>query len=207
MNEEFLKFQNGNLLKETYLTIKKYSKSREMNYNMETLINFEENLFKNYKFLDVLSAIFHINKKLFSAISFCGDYFNFYTACKNGSLTQVKEYVENKTLVIERKDGDEKTPLHYACFHNHLPIVEYLISEGANIEAKSSLQKTPLHYACEKGHLPVVEYLLTKSANIEAKDWKENTPLQFCQTDVVKYLLSKGYSKKTISKILFNLDK
>ena len=38
---------------------------------------------------------------------------------------------------IEANDNSQRTPLHFACWNDHLPVVQYLIDKGANIEAKN----------------------------------------------------------------------
>ena len=67
-----------------------------------------------------------------------------------------------------KKDYKQKTPLHFACKHGYIHIVQFLIEKGADIEAKDKNQNTPLYFASSKGHDPVVQYLIDHGAKIDA---------------------------------------
>ncbi|CAA6655646.1 unnamed protein product [Spirodela intermedia] len=62
---------------------------------------------------------------------------------------------------VNMKDGEGRTPLHWAVDRGHLDVVEMLISRKADVNAKDGEGQTPLHYAalCER---PAIADLLTR---------------------------------------------
>ena len=52
-----------------------------------------------------------------------------------------------------------KTPLHYACQYNQLPIVQYLLSKCVESSIQDLEGDTPLHMACRNGHVEIVREL------------------------------------------------
>jgi len=49
--------------------------------------------------------------------------------------------------------------VHLACFHGHLPFVQWLHRQGANLDVLNSDQHTPLALACRGKHRAVVQWL------------------------------------------------
>ncbi|RUS20550.1 hypothetical protein BC937DRAFT_94962 [Endogone sp. FLAS-F59071] len=58
-------------------------------------------------------------------------------------------------------DGNQITPLHWACWHNHLDCVRLLLGEGrANAEVQDREGLTPLHFAAKRGHADIITCLV-----------------------------------------------
>ncbi|KAA3672231.1 uncharacterized protein DEA37_0013901 [Paragonimus westermani] len=76
----------------------------------------------------------------------------FHEAVTRGDFEQVKlQLSTDRTLINCRKDG--LTPLHQACFHGHIDIVEYLLKNGADINARDTNQGyTTLMFAAIRGN-------------------------------------------------------
>ena len=64
----------------------------------------------------------------------------------------------------------QETPLHLACEHGHLTMVEQLVEQGFDINALNEDRRTPLHKASANGHHTVIEFLLDKYANVSIRD-------------------------------------
>ena len=73
--------------------------------------------------------------------------------------------VERTQVDLEAMDKSGWTPLHYAAYRGHLPVVQYLCEQGADKEARNRYEMTPLHGAEPRGHLPVVQYLREQGAD------------------------------------------
>jgi len=71
----------------------------------------------------------------------------------------VVQYLCERGADQEARDDGDMTPLHYAAYYGHLPMVQYLCEQGADKEARDADGRTALNYATEVGHLPVVKYL------------------------------------------------
>lgn len=49
-------------------------------------------------------------------------------AAENGEMVAVKKLVEENSSIINVSDSDGYTPLHRACYNNHVEIVEVSLS-------------------------------------------------------------------------------
>jgi len=91
---------------------------------------------------------------------------------------------------VEEQSGS--TPLHWAAFDGHLPVVQALIAAGANINAQDLYHWTPLHWAAFNGHTNVAQALITAGADINAQNNEHRTPIHYASTyeylDIVKAL-------------------
>jgi ankyrin repeat protein len=99
-----------------------------------------------------------------------------HSAAASGNLAIVKWLqtlgLDARALCVE----GQLLPLYYACEHQHLHIVKYLVAvPGAadDIHARSSEQETPLHGAAAHGADSVVQLLLQRGADVDARDINE----------------------------------
>jgi len=83
--------------------------------------------------------------------------------------------VEDPTLVNTRNENG-KTVLHYAAQGGHADLVAVLIQAGASVDSANSAGETPLHYASAMGHEEVVRVLLDHHASAVVVDSGSNTP-------------------------------
>jgi ankyrin repeat protein len=71
-------------------------------------------------------------------------------AAKRGALDEVSSLLSVHPELVNEKDDAGATPLHYAAFGGHRPVVECLIAHGANINAPDSkFGATPAGWAIE----------------------------------------------------------
>ncbi len=93
-----------------------------------------------------------------------------WTACKNGNLKQVLEWVFKGADINEtckEIDGAERTPLQYATNEGHLDIIQALLESGADVnKGRIDTGATPLLGAAQRGHLEVTKLLIEFGANI-----------------------------------------
>ena len=111
-------------------------------------------------------------------------------------IKDVKDETKDETLTLQLLN--KCTPLHYACQHGKVDIVEELITKyNFSIERKDDTGYTPLHIAAQYGHLNVFECLL---ANLQSElddyvDNEGNTPSHIASRhgclDIITYLFSK----------------
>ncbi|EGD72140.1 hypothetical protein PTSG_11555 [Salpingoeca rosetta] len=86
------------------------------------------------------------------------------TRCSNikCAMELLKAPIKN---YINAKDGDQMTPLHWACYYRQPQHVAMLLLRGASEDALDVDKKTPLHWAAQNGDPMCVTYLLeSKSA-------------------------------------------
>ena len=109
--------------------------------------------------------------------------------------------IKNETPTLQF--SDRRTPLHYACQHGRVDMIEELIAKcNLSVETKDNSGCTPLHTAAQYGHLKVFKFLfhLLKAGSVkkadllhdEHIDHEGNTPLlltsRYGCLDIITYL-------------------
>lgn len=103
-------------------------------------------------------------------------------ACKNGSLTIVKELLNNQADP-NLGGADGCTPLWTACYHGQLETVRLLLGLGVEVDKRDSFGATPFWVACQDGRTEIVRLLMDHGADIEAADAKGVTPSQIAEAE------------------------
>jgi len=99
---------------------------------------------------------------------------NIFRAVEDNNLDLVKSF---NLSDFNKIDSNGDTPLHLACFWNHLPVVKYLVEHGANINATNrGTGQQPLYEACKHG-FEITLYLIEHGANVNHIDKFGMTPL------------------------------
>ena len=99
---------------------------------------------------------------------------------------------------IKNKNIHGNNLLFYACIHNKLNMVKYLIKNGAVINEHyiDAGGWTPLIAASAQGHIKIVELLIENNADINATDNNEYNALWYAlknnHLEVAKLLIKKG---------------
>ena len=92
--------------------------------------------------------------------------------------------------------ADGATALHWAAYHDALPLADRLLAAGAEVDAANDYAVTPLSLACDNGSAGMVERLLEAGAAPDAARSTGETPLMTCartgSTDAVRALLDAG---------------
>jgi len=87
-------------------------------------------------------------------------------AAQRGNLEKIKAVMEDDKYEVDVAESRMGcTPLHYACFYNHVNIAEYLINASAPIDAQNQAGRTPLFWAVEKKAYETVAFLLESEAD------------------------------------------
>ena len=123
----------------------------------------------------------------------------FYSAVKNEDINIVKSISKKMPDLVNAKDEQGATPLHYAAKYVKKQMIELLISRDADVNAKDITGETPLHYViCTtlKNKKEVVKFLISKGADPNTKDHRGQTILmsaiKYGSDDLVKMLLAEG---------------
>ena len=119
-----------------------------------------------------------------------------YNAVFDGNLQRVMRLIQGDPTIINQRDElQELTPLHYAAWGNHKEVVSFLLDHGADINHHDNYKHaTPVLYACEYGLVEMVGYLLSRGGDLTISGEKGITPLMIACTNghagVVSYLLT-----------------
>lgn len=115
-------------------------------------------------------------------------------AAENGELEVIRNLVSTSPDLVHSKDKDGYTPLHRACYNNHVDIADFLLQHGANIHAQTNDLWQPLHSACMWNNAECVAKLLEHGADINATSEGGQTPLHLAA--------GNSESNKTLSLLL-----
>lgn len=71
-----------------------------------------------------------------------------FLAAQRGDLSVVAQFVEANRALVNSRDFQDVTALHWAAINGYIPIAQYLIDHGAEVDARGGeLAGTPLHWA------------------------------------------------------------
>jgi len=98
---------------------------------------------------------------------------------RKGDVAAVKALVEKSPQLVEARDADGLTPLHYAVIDGNVELINYFIDKGAKLEAQNALVN-PLHLAAMRDRKEAVAALLKRGAVLETRDDYQRTALILC---------------------------
>jgi len=128
---------------------------------------------KKIKLVCCSFALFMSSSSSSPAESFFAGLNFIHEAAKRGYKDQIAEILEQeksqekKIKLLEQKDQNGSTPLHWAASGGHLETVKYLLSQNLSsqcINAQDNFGDTALHRAAWKSHVGVCLVLLEKGA-------------------------------------------
>jgi ankyrin repeat protein len=120
-----------------------------------------------------------------------------FEAFRKGDIQAVKALIEKSPEVLDSRDAEGQTPLHYAAFGGDSALVNFLIDHGAKLELQDVRAKTPLHIAAMNDRKDVVAALLRRGAVVDVRDDYQRTALVLCarergQIATARVLLDAG---------------
>lgn len=127
---------------------------------------------------------------------------DFIKACIEGQLPLVKSVVDSATgpelkkKLLQKRDEDERTGLHWACSGNRIDVADYLLRQGADVNSQDEANWTPLHIASSAGHEDIVRLLVEFKADVNCQTENGQTPLHYAASknhlEIGEYLLRNG---------------
>ena len=102
-----------------------------------------------------------------------------HIAAINGDYHLAKTSIE-KGVSVHSRDYCGWQPLHEACNHGNLAIVELLLDRGADVNDPGGPHcrgMTPLHDAVQNDHIDVVKLLVSRGASVNRRNKDGQTPL------------------------------
>ena len=117
-------------------------------------------------------------------------------AAMTGNLAKVKELVAADPEIVNLKDENGRTPLHWACRGVHPEVLKYLVEKGADVNALDKNGIAPLHSLATRGHLEGIRFLLDNKADANIKTPNKDTPLNYAVNggfkETIDLLLDRG---------------
>lgn len=104
----------------------------------------------------------------------------FYTAAKEGRLTQIKAML-SAGMNVNSKNTARRTALMGAAYYGNRSIVQELVAEGIDVNFADEQGKTTLMLAVANKRLGIVDVLLNAGADVTLTDKKEKTALTMAE--------------------------
>ncbi|MCP5106099.1 MAG: hypothetical protein GY950_22125, partial [bacterium] len=128
-----------------------------------------------------------------------------HDAAQKGDTVKVKNLLKKNPELLNSKDANGMTPLHFALFTGKKELVDFLIAGGAKVNAADNQGITPLMIAAFFGHKQGAQLLISKGAKLEPAHSNGMTALLFAvsrgRKEVVELLAAKGASLKATDKL------
>ncbi|XP_043464565.1 ankyrin repeat domain-containing protein 49-like isoform X1 [Leptopilina heterotoma] len=98
-------------------------------------------------------------------------------AAEAGEMEKLKDLINSNKELVKAVDKDGYTPLHRACYGNHVEVVKYLLERNAPIDAETLDGWQPLHSACVWNNIDCISLLIQHGADVNALSKGQQTPL------------------------------
>jgi ankyrin repeat protein len=121
--------------------------------------------------------LFSIAVIIFSVSLYAQDIFD---AINNSDTDKVKLLIREAPDLVNAKNPNEQSPLHFAAFNSNPEIIKFLVEHGAAVDIKNKMALTPFYYAALSGNREIMDYLLAYGANkkdLELRNPWGRTPL------------------------------
>lgn len=99
---------------------------------------------------------------------------------RKGDIPASKASIDKSPPLVEARDRDGDTPLHFAALEGNVELINGFIDKGAKIELQNALLRTPLHLAAMNDRKDAVAGLLKRGAALENRDGHQRTALMLC---------------------------
>lgn len=110
-------------------------------------------------------------------------------AAENARLEDLTKLLDQNAELVNCRDVDGYTPLHRACYNNHLKVIDLLLTRGADLTNRTTEGWTALHSACKWGHHEAAALLLAAGADVNSMTNGRVTPLHLASTQKNRHLL------------------
>jgi ankyrin repeat protein len=130
--------------------------------------------------------------------------------CAIGDIEKIEELLEiEREVNLNYFDKRDRSPMLYAVFNNHLPVVKLLIEKGASLNGGPEDGYSAFVWACKKNHINLAKYLLELEYQQEGYDVNKVNSMNKSDIfyaartgddDLVKSLIKKGADIYMLSK-------
>ena len=119
----------------------------------------------------------------------------------------VEKLLDSNPSLLKKVDNKRKNPLHLACQHGHLTVVQNILESPhyskCILEACDEQDNSSMHLACMKGSSGIVKLLIDKGAKTNTTNVNKRTPLHTAAecgyVDVVTILVQKQKDSEPIN--------
>ncbi len=110
----------------------------------------------------VLYAAYQEDRRMVTFLVSRGAQVDIFVVTIIGDAAKVKAFLDSNPNLVNARDQNGQTPLHWAANKGHIRIVKMLVDGGAKTDVKDNTGWTPLEYAEEMKKKDVVKFLRQK---------------------------------------------
>jgi len=123
-------------------------------------------------------------------------YPSIFEAVKADDVNAAVDFIRKNPSLVNAKDRNGVTPLHWSIREGGRKAVQFLLSEGAEVNVQDSFGRTPLGDASLKGQIDKVALLIAGGAEVNATSHRGETPLHEAALkgyrEIAELLISAG---------------
>ncbi|MGV8122378.1 MAG: ankyrin repeat domain-containing protein [Candidatus Xenobiia bacterium LiM19] len=123
-------------------------------------------------------------------------YPNIFEAVKADDVNATADFIRKNPSLVNAKDRNGVTPLHWAIREGGRKAVQFLLSEGADVNVQDSFGRTPLGDASLRGQIDTAGFLIAGGADVNATNHRGETPLHEAALkgyrEIAELLISTG---------------
>ena len=121
-----------------------------------------------------------------------------HQAAARGDISGVERLITANPALVNARDRDGATPLHWAVDRGQRLVAETLLAYDADVNARKPNGVTPLHIAAALGRKELAELLIADGADVNATDRLGRTPLFLAQVSDRKPLVDLLLAHKAV---------
>lgn len=117
----------------------------------------------------------------------------------------IRSLLAETPSLINAKDEDGRTPLHWAATSNNLGVLQLVLSNSPDIEAQDAVGATPLIVAAAAGQMEAVRELLDAGAKVDSTNEKGQTALHYAASKGnVPVCYQVGFTNAQLGRLLIS---
>ncbi|KAK8186813.1 ankyrin repeat-containing domain protein, partial [Phyllosticta paracitricarpa] len=132
--------------------------------------------------------------------------FAIHEACREGKTVVVESLLNANPKLANRRDDDDRLPIHWAVSYNQMPIVRLFVqTKNFDVDEQDGSGWTPLMMAASlKDSDELVDLLISRGADVNIKNNNGNTALHFTASksnlDIARKLVENKASARVKDK-------
>ena len=131
---------------------------------------------------------------IIDVLDFMKNYLVHYLLCMK-NIKLFSYFVDKYHINLESQNRNGTRPIHIACEHSRIGMINYLVIKGVDLEANDNYGYRPIHCAYQRTP-EIIEILVKSKVDLESRTNDKSSVLhlscRYAKYDTIKYFLSKN---------------